>query len=51
MANMHFPTYLPPVEKPEQISPLALAYRRCCFRAYVRTYLVCNILHKNEFNL
>ncbi|MGI6330896.1 MAG: Mini-ribonuclease 3 [Zhaonellaceae bacterium] len=54
MANMHFPTYLPPVEKPEQISPLALAYiGDAVLELYVRTYLVwsgkqnVNILHKN----
>jgi len=50
---MHFPTYLPPIENPELISPLALAYiGDAVLELYVRTYLVwagkqnVNALHK-----
>lgn len=53
MGNMHFPTYLPTIDNPEQISPLALAYvGDAVLELYVRTYLVwegrrnVNALHK-----
>lgn len=54
MNDTLFPTFLPPVSSPEQISPLALAYiGDAVLELYVRTFLVCsgkqnvNVLHKS----